>query len=140
MTKVRSAALPDALDLAVAGRIRFIRKLKRMSQSALGAAVGVTFQQMQKYERGTNRVSAAALIRIAERLDVSPVELLGKSRAGSDVDWTLLNETDAIEMLELYSQLSSPVKAAMMRLIRELAREDAREYSSKDTPDPVREA
>lgn len=61
---------PDPIDEWVGARIRERRQLLGMSQSTLGQALGLTFQQIQKYERGRNRVSASVLWRTAEVLDV----------------------------------------------------------------------
>jgi transcriptional regulator with XRE-family HTH domain len=55
---------------AVGARIKEIRSLKGMSQEALGKFCGITFQQIQKYEKGTNRVSAARLVQMAQAFDV----------------------------------------------------------------------
>jgi transcriptional regulator with XRE-family HTH domain len=61
---------PQAVDRHVAARIRQKRVELGMSQETLGEALGVTFQQVQKYEKGTNRVSAGRLFTIASLLDV----------------------------------------------------------------------
>ena len=58
------------IDAYLAQRIRAARIAAGVTQNALGAALGVTFQQVQKYERGTNRVSAGRLYHIADILDV----------------------------------------------------------------------
>lgn len=70
----------DPLDAQVGSRIRLQRKMKTLNQSDLDRAVGVTFQQILKYESGTNRVSASRLQLIAEALHV-PVALFSKARA-----------------------------------------------------------
>ncbi|MGZ9202336.1 MAG: helix-turn-helix domain-containing protein [Caulobacteraceae bacterium] len=56
---------PDPIDQHVGEKIRQGRKMLRQSQEQLAAALGLTFQQVQKYERGTNRVSCSKLLRIA---------------------------------------------------------------------------
>lgn len=56
---------PDPVDIAVGIRVRERRRQLGQSQEALGEAIGVSFQQTQKYERGANRVSASMLVRIA---------------------------------------------------------------------------
>lgn len=67
----RAGDRPGAAHVAaIAGRIRAARKLRGVSQDALGAAIGVTFQQIQKYERGTNVVAACAIVEIAAALDM----------------------------------------------------------------------
>ncbi|WP_208441719.1 helix-turn-helix domain-containing protein [Bartonella raoultii] len=57
-------------DIFVGKKIRFRRKMLKMSQKALGHAVGVSFQQIQKYEKGLNRVGAGRLKEIADILNV----------------------------------------------------------------------
>ncbi len=59
------------VDEHVGARVRLRRVLLGMTQTDLGTAIGVTFQQMQKYERGTNRISASRLHDLARVLDVS---------------------------------------------------------------------
>ena len=61
---------PNQIDVVVGGRIRLRRKILGMSQSALARALGVTFQQVQKYEKGGNRVSASRLQAVASVLQV----------------------------------------------------------------------
>ncbi|KIP99100.1 hypothetical protein RU07_20775 [Agrobacterium tumefaciens] len=63
---------PNPVDTHVGTKIRARRAVIGMSQEKLGAALGITFQQVQKYEKGTNRVGASRLHRIAEVLSVSP--------------------------------------------------------------------
>src|SRR5262249_42097401 len=60
----------DAGDAEIGRRLRARRLQNRMSQGELGALVGVTFQQLQKYETGVNRISAGRLHRIAEILEI----------------------------------------------------------------------
>ena len=59
------------VDRQVGARVKAVRNHLRMSQSALAAKIGVTFQQVQKYEKGMNRVGASRLQRIADALGVS---------------------------------------------------------------------
>src|SRR5216683_3991071 len=69
-SKTRTKA-PDARDMDVGRRIRAQRLVCRMSQTELADRLGVTFQQVQKYEKGVNRVGAGRLEQIAEALGVS---------------------------------------------------------------------
>src|SRR5271169_6309877 len=64
---------PEIVDKHVGSRVRMRRKMLGMSQTKLGDALGLTFQQVQKYERGTNRISASRMHHIAHILQV-PVE------------------------------------------------------------------
>ena len=72
---------PDPIDVEVGRRIRARRKWLGISQSTLAEHLGVSFQQCQKYETGSNRVSASMLIRIAERLDTTVAALVGEDEA-----------------------------------------------------------
>ena len=60
----------DAVDMLVGQNIRILRQDRRMSQTELGRKIDVTFQQVQKYENGTNRVGSGRLFKIASSLDV----------------------------------------------------------------------
>jgi len=71
------------LDAMVGARIRMFRVDRGMSQTMLAERIGVTFQQLQKYEWGANRVGANRLSQIASVLDVSVGELFESSRPGS---------------------------------------------------------
>ncbi|MBA4010721.1 MAG: transcriptional regulator [Phenylobacterium sp.] len=63
---------PDPIDIHVGAEIRSRRKLANMSQEALAGRLGITFQQVQKYERASNRVSASMLARCAAALGCRP--------------------------------------------------------------------
>ena len=62
---------PSPVDIHVGGRVRLRRTLLGMSQEKLGNAIGLTFQQIQKYERGANRIGASRLYDMSRVLDVS---------------------------------------------------------------------
>jgi transcriptional regulator with XRE-family HTH domain len=66
------AKASNMVDIYVGARLRMRRTMLGMSQSKLGELLGVTFQQIQKYEKGSNRISASRLQHTARVLDVSP--------------------------------------------------------------------
>src|SRR5215469_8862995 len=68
MTEAPDTHLPNPVDLHVGARIRMRRRMQSVSQEKLAEALGLTFQQVQKYERGANRVSASKLYEIAATL------------------------------------------------------------------------
>jgi transcriptional regulator with XRE-family HTH domain len=70
------AHLPDVIDVEVGLAIRRARVRLKLSQTDLGRALGISFQQIQKYERGANRVSASMLVKAARFLNVSAADLL----------------------------------------------------------------
>jgi transcriptional regulator with XRE-family HTH domain len=120
----RSEGLADPIDIAVGARIRLLRKVRGLSQQALAEAAGVTFQQIQKYERGSNRVSASMLSRIAAALKTPVAEMFGEggSHSGAiDEVATLLAEPGALELLKAFSGLPRGApRAALVDFVRAL--------------------
>jgi transcriptional regulator with XRE-family HTH domain len=118
-------ALADPIDIAVGARIRLLRKVRGLSQQALAEAAGVTFQQIQKYERGANRVSASMLSRIAAALDAPVAEMFGEGVAGQggiDEVAALLAEPGALELLRAYVHLpKGPQRITLVDFVRALA-------------------
>lgn len=114
----------DPVDVAVGARVRLARKMRGQSQQALALAIGVSFQQVQKYERGANRVSASMLVRIAAALGVSVAELFGPaeaaSRVGDDLA-ALLGEPGALKLLQDYCRLPPGYRAALASFIATLS-------------------
>jgi transcriptional regulator with XRE-family HTH domain len=74
---------PNYIDVHVGARIRMRRQLVNMSQERLGELLGITFQQVQKYEKGTNRISASRLFYAAKTLGV-PVQFFFEGLPGSE--------------------------------------------------------
>jgi len=118
---------PDArrvtpMDVLVGARVAAFRKAKGLSQTELGQAVGVTFQQVQKYEKGTNRISSAALAIIATKLEVPVTRLYGDPDAqGEDRIGQLLGAPGALELLHLYAAMPEERRHALLAFIRPAA-------------------
>ena len=119
---------PNRLDLALGQRICQRRKAFGMSQTALADAIGLTFQQIQKYERGFNRVSFSRLVDIAHALDCRVVELIGDLDDASipsplfRQDTAHLRETGAPDLLAAYSAMPARLQKAVVKLVVELAK------------------
>lgn len=99
-----------------------------MSQEKLGHALGLTFQQVQKYEKGTNRIGASRLQEIAIILKV-PISFFYEEQSSPDAVTSqglldLLGRRDALELLKAYSRITSP---KLRRAILEVARAAAPE-------------
>lgn len=105
----------DPRDVEIARRVRALRLQRGISQTELGNVLDVTFQQVQKYETGTNRISAGRLQQIAEVLDV-PVTYFYAGVEGHDTashaqpspesDFDLLQSAHAIRLVRAYSRIS----------------------------------
>lgn len=117
---------PDPIDIAVGARIRVRRLLLGVSQSQLADHLGVTFQQVQKYERGTNRISASMLVRAAERLDATVGALVGEGDQGEidDPVFRLLCVPGSTEILAAFGDLSVPRRRSLIELARAMTTDD----------------
>ena len=119
------AKTPDPLDVMVGAKIRIFRTHRGMSQSDLAGKIGVAFQQVQKYEKGINRVGASRLSRIAAVLGVSIGELFDscvESPGDAKSPFRLLAERDALRVLTAFSRTSDPrVRRAIARLVETVA-------------------
>ena len=92
-----------------------------MSQAALAESLGITFQQIQKYERGANRISASKLIEIARALSVSPADLLRDlDGASQESGPTAPTAPGAQELVSIYHRLRPPLRRAVLNLARDL--------------------
>lgn len=85
---------PTQTDILVGQRIRMRRNMLKVSQEKLAEAIGVTFQQVQKYEKGTNRIGASRLQQIADALNVSPTFFF-EGAGGAQAD------TETRELMEM---------------------------------------
>jgi transcriptional regulator with XRE-family HTH domain len=119
------AKAPDPLDVMVGAKIRIFRTHRGMSQSDLAAKIGVAFQQVQKYEKGINRVGASRLSRIATVLGISIGDLFepsGNGRSDSKSPFRLLAERDALRVLTAFSRTRDPrVRRAIALLVETIA-------------------
>lgn len=114
------------VDRLVGIRITALRKARGMSQTALGSAVGVTFQQVQKYEKGQNRVGAGRLREIARLLEV-PVSAFFEEDKPSDGPqedvFSFLSAHGAIELLRAYAAIQDDqVRRDVLSIVRSAAR------------------
>ena len=114
----------DPIDVAVGARVRLRRNQLGISQSKLADAIGVTFQQAQKYERGANRVSASSLAKIAKALDAPVAAFFGHEDEGADEQmFSMLKTPGASEALEAYSRIrDSEQRQALVALARVLSK------------------
>jgi transcriptional regulator with XRE-family HTH domain len=88
--------IPNPIDKIVGGKVRASRLLAGLSQQKLGAALGVSFQQVQKYESGANRISASRLQKIAEAVNVSLSSFFNVGISSEPTQPSKLDELNAI--------------------------------------------
>jgi transcriptional regulator with XRE-family HTH domain len=120
MTKKR----PDARDAEVGRRVRTYRLQKGLSQEKLAEQLGLTFQQVQKYEKGTNRIGAGRLQRIAEILGVPVIDFFEptKGKSASNEIFELLDTAASLRLMRAYLRIRDPqVKQAVAHLVEKIA-------------------
>ncbi len=120
---------PNKLDVALGLRIRQRRKSLGVSQTALADAIGLTFQQIQKYERGFNRVSFSRLVDIAHALSCRVIDLIGDLDDASiprplfRQDTAHLRESGAPELLAAYAAAPPTLRRTILKLVVEIAKD-----------------
>ncbi|MCB1420019.1 MAG: helix-turn-helix transcriptional regulator [Notoacmeibacter sp.] len=129
---------PNPIDIHVGSRVRLRRNMLGMSQEKLGEALGITFQQIQKYEKGTNRVGASRLQAIASVLQV-PVSFFFEDAPGHDavaagglaedsstsyvVDF--LNSAEGLQLNRAFVKINDPkVRRKVIDLVKSLGDDD----------------
>jgi transcriptional regulator with XRE-family HTH domain len=128
---------PNPIDIHVGSRVRVRRVLVGLSQEKLGEALELTFQQVQKYEKGTNRISASRLHKISQILEV-PVQFFfegvpetehansfGFSESSSKLPiMDFLNSAEGLQLNKAFAEIHSPaVRRKIVELVKALASE-----------------
>ncbi len=129
---------PNPVDVHVGGRVRLRRTLMGMSQERLGEAIGLTFQQVQKYERGANRIGASRLWDLSRVLDVpmsyffeemdddtarhSPMNLAQSQSEPKSQDSDPMTKRETLELVRAYYRIQDPnVRKRVFELTKTLA-------------------
>jgi transcriptional regulator with XRE-family HTH domain len=144
--------IPNPIDVHVGSRVRLRRMLIGMSQEKLGELLGLTFQQVQKYEKGTNRIGASRLYQIAQFLNV-PVQFFfedisealanvdGSSQNFSEADsapfvMEFVSSAEGLDLNRSYARISDTrVRKRVLELVRCLAQEPVDADMSTDPGD-----
>jgi transcriptional regulator with XRE-family HTH domain len=146
-TDVTVAKKPNPIDVHVGSRVHLRRMLLSMSQEKLGDQMGLTFQQIQKYEKGTNRIGASRLYHIAQILDV-PVQFFfddaprpaGQSDGADGMSepkmenflYEFISTRDGLELIRAFVSIADPkVRKRVVDLVRTLS--DEEEASKSDS-------
>jgi len=126
---------PNPVDTYVGGRIRMRRRALGMSQSELGDTFSLTFQQVQKYERGSNRVSASKLYEIARALKVpvsyffeglsDPSDATAYDNPPDTTVHEFLTTNEGMELAAVFPKVKKPrLRRRILDLVRTMAQED----------------
>ncbi len=127
---------PNPVDVHVGSRVRLRRMLVGFSQEKLGGSMGLTFQQIQKYEKGVNRIGASRLFKLSQVLDV-PVQFFFEGMPSAEISTNLgmaerdtaaflyefLNTRDGLELNRAFIKVTdSSVRRSIIDLVRSLGR------------------
>ena len=133
-TMIENKKKPNPIDIHVGSRVRLRRNMLGMSQEKLGESLGITFQQIQKYEKGTNRVGASRLQAIATILavpvafffedapgpDAKPRGLAEDNATGYVVDF--LNSAEGLQLNRAFVKISdAKIRRKIIDLVKTLA-------------------
>lgn len=127
---------PNPIDVHVGGRIRLRRNMLGLSQEKLGEHLGITFQQIQKYEKGTNRVGASRLQAIASILEAPVAYFFEDAPGGSPAEGfaeenqtsyvvDFLSSSEGLMLNRAFARIDDPkVRRRIIDLVRTLANDD----------------
>lgn len=121
---------PDPVDIAVGQRLRQRRLLVGQTQEQLAASIGVTFQMVQKYEKGSCRVGASRLAQIARALGVPVAHFFDAPKPAAKIaedtttmDDDVLNQKETIDLLKAYYALPEATRKHLLTMAKGLAPE-----------------
>jgi transcriptional regulator with XRE-family HTH domain len=140
--RMASKGFPNPIDVHVGNRIRTRRTLSGMSQTTLAEAIGLTFQQVQKYERGTNRVSSSRLYDLSRVLGVpikfffddmdvaveaqSPGQLQGARPEAPELSADPTAKRETLELVRAYYRITDPaVRRRFTDMVRSIGRAES---------------
>ncbi|HEY3696624.1 helix-turn-helix transcriptional regulator [Phenylobacterium sp.] len=119
------------MDIALGAAVRIRRRTIGMSQESLAEQCGVSFQQIQKYENGANRISFSRLVQIARALRCRVVDLMDvldtpDRETSGDLDLlTRMRTPGALELLAVYERLAPEARSSLISFLRALVGRDA---------------
>ncbi len=141
----RGTGIPSPVDVHVGARLRVRRTLLGMSQTTLGDAIGLTFQQVQKYENGRNRISASRLFDLSRLIDVpiqyffddmptavaagSPAQGGGKAKKPPSHEPDPMAKRETLELVRAYYKISDPkIRKRLCELVKAIGAGTSRRH------------
>lgn len=112
----------DPVDALVGERLKYFRTAKKVSQSQLAQAVGLSLQQIQKYEYGSNRMAVSTLVKLARALDVPPEELVANLEAPRDMPRGEGVGSEPVRLVNAFARIASAHQRRLaLEIVEELA-------------------
>lgn len=137
---------PNVIDRHVGRRMRFRRKELKVSQEALADQLGITFQQIQKYERGSNRISAGRLFELARALDTTipyfydgaeaVTKAILRGAAEEKEEFAGLIDSDAVDLVIAFQSIADPdLRKSILAMVKQQATSGGRPKRSGGSRD-----
>ena len=127
---------PHPIDIHVGSRVKLRRMILGMSQEALGKSLGLTFQQIQKYEKGVNRIGASRMFELSRLLEVpvqfffdgfdnKPQAVQGFAEDAAESVMDLVNSPEGVQLCRYFSEIKDiEVRRRVLDLVRSIAETD----------------
>ena len=119
------------VDVYVGAKVRARRLELGMSQEKLGVAIGLTFQQVQKYEKGRNRIGSSRLVQIANALDVPPAyffedapgQTKAHSKKGDSIDYVsaFISSREGLALMKAFLKIPAPLRRSIVDLVGKIS-------------------
>ena len=133
-----STKSPDPMDIALGAAVRIRRRTIGMSQEALAEQCNVSFQQIQKYENGANRISFSRLVQIARALKcrvVDLLEVLDTPDRENPAELDLLGRMrtpGALELLSAFERMPAEARSSLVNMLKVMTAESAQPTKTKE--------
>ena len=114
--------MPHPVDIAVGNRVRELRTRAGLSQTELGVQLGVSFQQIQKYEKGTNRMGASRLIQVCEALSITIADIFDGIGTARQATRKALVDPEVMRIAREVQAISDPqTRMALRTLVKSIS-------------------
>ncbi len=127
------------VDKAVGSRVRLRRSIIGLSQRELAKEIGISFQQLQKYEKGANRISAGKLFELGQILnvpinfffdDVAPKSQKSTKDKFANLTQHLVDNSDTLELVKNFLEVPKPLRKNLISLLKEMVKNEKGKFES----------
>lgn len=126
MTKSKIKELIKQININLGRKLRTLRHMRALTQAEMGKRLEVSFQQIQKYERGVNRISAASLFCILNEFDVKIEDFMDIDKHAQEPEF-VVPDKEVVFMVKSYKKIKNPrVRKIMRETLDDMVKNDAK--------------
>jgi transcriptional regulator with XRE-family HTH domain len=121
---MRKKGKAQTIDTVIGNNIKAVRVMGGLSQQALAKGLGISFQQIQKYEKGQNRVSAGTLLKIADFMSVSPMSLFNEVtiQTGEETSSPMIFNQEILDLIHTFNKIKDErVRTSIKNFLRAMS-------------------